>query len=188
MLLNGAAVLQALMEAADNAPETPCNQLPLLSRWSRSELLKFNPQPETNPANECIHELFEAAAAQHAERPCLRGTPEPLSYKQVDEQANQLAHFLSSMSVSKEAPVGIMLERSNGLYIAMLAVLKAGRCYCPLDSSYPAERLAVMAEDSGMSILINQQNLISSSPASKAQVSLSSCSMFQDHKIWHCWA
>ncbi len=138
----------------------------------RKQLLKLNPQPETNPASKCIHELFEASAQQHVERPCLRGN-ETLSYQQVNEQANQLAHLLTSMTSSaadRDAPVGIMLERSNTLYIAMLAVLKAGRCYCPLDPSYPADRLSFMAEDSGMSTLINQQSLTNTTPASNAQV------------------
>ena len=161
---------QVLLEAASSSPDTPCNKLPLVSRLGQQHLLELNPQPETNPASTCIHALFEASVGQHHGRPCLRGNDETLSYRQVNEKANQLARVLESMAADKDAPVGIMLERSNALYIAMLAVLKAGRCYCPLDPSYPADRLSFMAEDSGMSILINQQSLASSTPASNAQV------------------
>jgi acyl-CoA synthetase (AMP-forming)/AMP-acid ligase II len=70
-----------------------------------------------------------------------------LTYKDLDERANQLARFLEANGVKEEQPVGVMLERSLELMIAMLAVLKAGGAFVPMDPEYPAERLAIMAED-----------------------------------------
>ena len=170
---------QVLFEAASRHPQLPCAQLPMVSQEGRKELLRFNQQPETNPADKCIHDLFEASAQRGPSHPCLRGTNETLSYQQVDDAANQLAHMIHGAAADRDAPVGIMLERTTALYTAMLAVLKAGRCYVPLDPSYPAERLAFMAEDSGMSILINQESLVDSTPASRAQVLDSPHLMFQ---------
>lgn len=142
----------------------------MVSFNSRQHLLSFNPQPEMNPANECVHELFEASVRTHQGRPCLRGLTGTLSYQQTDARANQLAHLILDMAAGSMSPVGIMLERSNALYIAMLAVLKAGRCYVPLDPSYPADRLSFMTQDSGVSLLINQQSLAGSMPECNAKV------------------
>ena len=71
-----------------------------------------------------------------------------LSYGELDQRANQLAHHLMSLGVGPEVPVGVMMERSLDLFVALLGVLKAGGAYVPMDPSYPPDRLAVMMEDS----------------------------------------
>lgn len=78
-----------------------------------------------------------------------------LSYQQLNMRANQLAHFLRSRGVGPEVSVGIMMERSLELMIAMLGVLKAGGNYVPMDPEYPADRLALMAEDSEVGRLMS---------------------------------
>ncbi|KAK9840267.1 hypothetical protein WJX74_006508 [Apatococcus lobatus] len=165
-----AASFQVVLEAGQQNQEKLCWQLPMINSESKQHLLSFNPQPKMNPANECIHELFEASAQAHPTRPCLRGANETLSYQQTDAKANQLAHAIIHMAAGSSSPVGIMLERSNILYIAMLAILKAGRCYVPLDPSYPADRLSFMTQDSGLSILITQQSLVDSMPDTSGKV------------------
>ena len=70
-----------------------------------------------------------------------------LTYRELDERANQLARFLEANGVQPEQPVGVMLERSLELMVAMMAVLKAGGAFVPMDPEYPADRLALMAED-----------------------------------------
>lgn len=70
-----------------------------------------------------------------------------LTYKELDERANQLARFLEANGVTPEQPVGVMLERSLELMISMMAVLKAGGAFVPMDPEYPEDRLAIMAED-----------------------------------------
>ena len=71
-----------------------------------------------------------------------------LSYAELDKRANQLAHHLISLGVGPEVPVGVMMERSLDLFVALLGVLKAGGAYVPMDPSYPPDRLALMMEDS----------------------------------------
>lgn len=77
-----------------------------------------------------------------------------LTYKELDERANQLARFLEANGVKAEQPVGVMLERSLELMIAMMAVLKAGGAFVPMDPEYPADRLALMAEDAEVSPVV----------------------------------
>ena len=74
-----------------------------------------------------------------------------LTYRQLDERANQLARFLEANGVRSEQPVGVMLERSLELMVAMMGVLKAGGAFVPMDPEYPADRLAIMAEDAEVS-------------------------------------
>ncbi len=71
-----------------------------------------------------------------------------LSYAELDKRANQLAHHLVSLGVRSEVPVGVMMDRSLDLFVALLGVLKAGGAYVPMDPSYPPDRLALMMEDS----------------------------------------
>ena len=71
-----------------------------------------------------------------------------LSYGELDKRANQLAHHLIALGVGPEVPVGVMMERSLDLMVALLGVLKAGGAFVPMDPSYPPDRLAIMAEDS----------------------------------------
>ena len=162
--------MQVVLEASRQEQEKLCWQLSMVSPERKQQLLSFNQQPKMNPANECVHGMFEASARLYPTRPCLRGATGTLSYEQTDARANQLAHIIMGMAAGSSSPVGVMLERSNSLYIAMLAVLKAGRCYVPLDSSYPADRLSFMAQDSGLGLLISQQSLASIMPDCSAKV------------------
>ena len=73
---------------------------------------------------------------------------EVLSYGELDKRANQLAHHLVALGVGLEVPVGVMMERSLELFVALLGVLKSGGAYVPMDPSYPPDRLALMMEDS----------------------------------------
>ena len=73
---------------------------------------------------------------------------EVLSYAELDQRANQLGHHLMHLGVGPEVPVGVMMDRSLDLFVALLGVLKAGGAYVPMDPSYPSDRLALMMEDS----------------------------------------
>jgi len=93
-----------------------------------------------------------------------------LTYRQLNERANQLAHALQRRGVGPETVVGICLERSPQLLIALYAVLKAGGAYLPLDPTYPAERLAFMLADANVHVLLTQEPLLATLPATTAQV------------------
>ena len=93
---------------------------------------------------------------------------EKISYRELNERANQLAHHLRSLGVGPESPVGILLERSVEMVVALLGVLKAGGAYVPLDPEYPAERLRFMLEDAQVAVLITQPRLAALLPSSNA--------------------
>lgn len=111
-------------------------------------------QTQTQP---WIHEQFSRQAALTPEAFAVTDTTGPLTYKQLDEQSNQLAHYLRSVGVQPEVIVGLLLERSQDLAIAALGVLKAGGAYLPLDPGYPRERLDFILRDAGVKVLITQE-------------------------------
>jgi amino acid adenylation domain-containing protein len=93
-----------------------------------------------------------------------------LTYRELNSRANQLAHYLQELGVKPDTLVGICLERSLEMVIGLLAILKAGGAYIPLDPNYPPERLSYMLDNSGMKLLLTQQNLLSSLSLSNTQI------------------
>ncbi|CDI94631.1 protein PvdJ(3) [Pseudomonas aeruginosa PA38182] len=110
--------------------------------------------PCAEPA--CLHPLVEAQAARTPEATAVVHGEIELSYRELNRRANVLAHRLRAEGVGSDVPVGIAMQRSPELVVALLAVLKAGGAYVPMDPSYPAERLAFLAEDSGIGLLLTQ--------------------------------
>ncbi|HEV2734363.1 MAG TPA: amino acid adenylation domain-containing protein, partial [Longimicrobiaceae bacterium] len=113
----------------------------------------------------CIHERFEARALERPDAPALTFEAETLTYRELNERANRLAHRLRALGVGPETRVGIALERSAGLVAAILAVLKAGGAYVPLDPAYPAERIAFVLEDAEIPVLVTASGLLARLPA-----------------------
>ena len=111
------------------------------------------------PAEASVQQLFEAQAARRPEAVALVFGEQKLSYRELNEGANQLARYLRQLGVGPEVAVGIGLERSAEMVLAWLAVLKAGGAYVPLEVSYPAERLAYMIEDAGLQLVLTQAEL-----------------------------
>ncbi len=122
-------------------------------------LTQFNDSAATYPRDICLHQLFEAQVERTPDAPCLLFQNEILTYRAVNARANQLAHRLRQLGVCPETLVGICMERSPDLVIAMYAVLKAGGAYVPLDPSYPTERLEFMLADTTVPILLTQTHL-----------------------------
>jgi amino acid adenylation domain-containing protein len=117
-----------------------------LEGWSRSGA------PEA-PAG-CLHRFFEAQADRVPDAVAVEMGSEALTYAELDRRANRLARTLRARGVGSDAPVGICMRRSPEMVVAMLAVLKAGGAYLPLDPEYPAERLEYMLRDSGARVLV----------------------------------
>ncbi|NEO30634.1 MAG: amino acid adenylation domain-containing protein [Symploca sp. SIO3C6] len=162
---------QTLLTAIVANPEESIETLPLLSERERHQLLvEWNDTYIPYPDTKCIHQLFEEQVEQNPNAIALVYENESLTYGELNERANQLAHYLKTLGVGTEVLVGICLERSLQMIIAMLAILKAGGAYVPLDSSYPQERLAYMLNDSLLSILLTQEKLIAQLPETNAQV------------------
>jgi amino acid adenylation domain-containing protein/thioester reductase-like protein len=112
----------------------------------------------------CIHQLFELQVSKTPEAVAVRFQDRELTYRQVNQKANQLAHALKRNGVKPEALVGICLERSPLMLVAFLGVLKAGGAYVPLEPTYPKERLAFILEDSQLFLLLTQESLLNNLP------------------------
>ncbi|MCZ8118403.1 MAG: amino acid adenylation domain-containing protein [Microcystis sp. LE18-22.4A] len=155
-----------LLEALVVNPQQPIFQLPLLTEVEAKELLKdWNATEKDYPFHHCIHNLFEEQAARTPAAVAVVFEGQELTYQELNIQANQLAHYLQSLGVNSEVLVGIYLERSLLVIVGLLAVLKAGGAYIPLDPDYPQQRLTYMAEDAQISLLLTQESLLDSLPA-----------------------
>ena len=126
---------------------------------------EFNDTSVSYPEAGGLHRLFEAQVERTPDATALVVGDERLSYQELNDRANRLAHHLQTLDVNAEQRVGILLERSPEMVVAVLAVLKAGGCYVPLDAMYPAERLSYMMADAGLSVLLTTRSLVNSLPA-----------------------
>jgi amino acid adenylation domain-containing protein len=122
--------------------------------------------------NFTVAELFEQQAARVPDAIALLGGDARLTYRELNERANRLAHYLRARGVSVETPVGVCLRRSLDTVVALLAVVKAGGAYVPLDPDYPAERLAFMLEDTRAPVLIADRTCAAALPAHRAELIL----------------
>jgi amino acid adenylation domain-containing protein/thioester reductase-like protein len=136
----------------------------------------------------CIHQLVEAQVAKTPDATAVIFENQRLSYRELNEKANQLAHYLKDLGVKPETLVGICLERSLEMIIALLAILKAGGAYVPLDPAYPQERLASIVEDAAIPILLTQKHLTELLPQHQAQTVYldNGCQIFAQQSIDNC--
>src|SRR5215213_3981501 len=118
----------------------------------------------------CLHELFEEQVERSPEADAVIYDEERISYRELNERANRLAHYLQTLGVGPEVLVGICVERSVEMMVGLLGILKAGGAYVPLDPSYPAERVRFMLADAGAPVLLTQQRLLPLLPAQHAAV------------------
>jgi amino acid adenylation domain-containing protein/FkbH-like protein/non-ribosomal peptide synthase protein (TIGR01720 family)/FkbM family methyltransferase len=164
---------QTLLAGIVANPQTSVGTLPLLTEGERHQLLvEWNDTHIPYPDTKCIHQLFEEQVEQNSNAIAVVYENESLTYRELNDRANQLAHYLQSLGVKEEVLVGICVERSPQMIIGMLAILKAGGAYLPLDSSYPQERLAYMLNDSQVSILLTQEQLNAQIPKTSAKIVL----------------
>ncbi|HEU4883028.1 MAG TPA: condensation domain-containing protein, partial [Longimicrobium sp.] len=156
------AYLRRLLEGMAADDRQAVDTLPLLPQAERRRVLEeWSATGAADPSAQCIHELFEAQARRTPQAVALVHADEALTYAELDARANRLAHHLRRQGVGPEARVGVCLEWSPDLVVALLATLKAGGVYVPLDPSLPAERLAFMARDAGVVALVTRAALAS---------------------------
>ncbi|HEU0053518.1 MAG TPA: amino acid adenylation domain-containing protein, partial [Longimicrobium sp.] len=149
--------LTRILRAFADDPARPLGTIEILSPAERRHLLEaLNPPPVPWPAPACLHDLFREQAARTPDAVAVAFPGEALTYAELERRANQLAHHLARRGVGPDARVGVLLERGVELIVSILAVLKAGGCYLPLDPGYPAERLALMLADSGARVLLGR--------------------------------
>jgi amino acid adenylation domain-containing protein/non-ribosomal peptide synthase protein (TIGR01720 family) len=162
---------QLLLERLLAAPEQSVANTPLLTVHEERQLLEeWNATPRTYPVQPCVHELFEAQVARTPNAVAIRDGADQLTYSEVNQQANQLAHYLRQRGVTAETPVLIYLERSWAAVVAMLGVLKAGGVMVPLTPPYPAERLAFVITDTSAPFIITHTALHADLPTTAAQI------------------
>ncbi|HEX6367825.1 MAG TPA: amino acid adenylation domain-containing protein [Longimicrobium sp.] len=165
-----AAHFQALLQGAAAGPDLPVRDLPLLGADERARLLVEWNAPRTPAADACIHTLVEAQAARTPRAPALVHPGGALDYAELNARANRLAHRLCALGVGPEVAVGVCLDRSPEMGVALLAVLKAGGAYLPLDPAYPRERIAFMLADARVPVLLTRASLTDALPAHGARV------------------
>ena len=152
--------LETLLEGIAAAPDRPIATLPLLTADERQQVLvTWNATATDYPQDATVHQLFEAQAARTPDAVALVAGDRVLTYRELNRRANQLAHHLQKLGVGPETLVGVHLERSPEMVIALLAVLKAGGAYLPLDPTYPPERLGFMLEDAGVTLLLTDRQI-----------------------------
>ncbi|MCJ8272885.1 MAG: condensation domain-containing protein, partial [Psychrosphaera sp.] len=144
----GAHLLRLLGGIVAN-PQCLIGQLPMLSDAEQQYLVHtLNDSKSERSPNMCVHELFEAQVKATPDNIAVEFEHKTLSYTSLNKKANQLAHYLRSKGVKPDTLVGICTERSLDMMIALLAILKAGGGYVPIDPSYPAKRQQYMVENS----------------------------------------
>ncbi|GCL38740.1 amino acid adenylation participated protein like [Sphaerospermopsis reniformis] len=160
-----------LLEAVVNNPQERIDQLPILTAVERQKLLmEWNDTQADYPVGKCLHQLFAQQVELTPDAVAVVFDDQQLTYQQLNTQANQLAHYLQSLGVGAEVLVGIYLERSLSMTVALLAILKAGGGYVPLDVDYPQQRLTYISQDSQISVLITQESLLNSLPVEGVKV------------------
>jgi amino acid adenylation domain-containing protein len=153
--------LRTVLEAMVADDTLTLDRLPLLSAPERDQLLyAWNAPQAAFPADRCVHELFEAQAARCPDAIALVFEDQQLSYAELNCRANRLAHYLRELGVGPDLRVAIFMERSFEMVVALLAVLKAGGAFVPIDPAYPAERLAFMIDDSTPHVLLAQRAVL----------------------------
>ncbi|QLF91734.1 amino acid adenylation domain-containing protein [Pseudomonas sp. ABC1] len=150
-----------LLQGIVKAPSQRIAELSLLSPEEQQQITYDWNRTEANyPSDQCIHQLIEAQAERTPYATAMVLGDEELTYQELNRKANQLAHKLRELGVGPDVLVGIAVERSLEMVIGLLAILKAGGAYVPLDPEYPRERLAYMAEDSGIGLLLTQSGML----------------------------
>ena len=152
---------RVLLAAGLAEPGRAVRDLPLLTEVEREQLLVgFNDTGSTSGPEVCLHELFEAQVERTPERTALVD-PEGvrLSYRELNERADRLAHHLRALGLGPERLAGVLMDRTADLIVALLAVLKAGGAYAPLDPSYPRNRVLLMLETSRAAVLVTRRRL-----------------------------
>jgi amino acid adenylation domain-containing protein len=160
-----------LLLAAVPEPEKAVDDLPLMTPAEVTALLAaWNPAPADCKVDSTMGQIFEQKAALTPDAVAVVSGAERMTYRELNERANQLARTLRAKGVKPDSLVAVCFERSLEMIVAFLAILKSGGAYLPIDSSYPKERLAMMLEDAKPGVLLTQQRLVANLPEHKSEI------------------
>jgi len=150
---------QNLLAGACENPAKPVSQIPILSAGEKDRIVYEWNRTDAAYPNSCIHTLFERQAAKTPDLTAVVFQGKTLSYRQLNERANQVAHFLRKRGVGAETLVGICMKRTPEMVVGLLGIWKAGGAYVPLDPAYPQDRLSFMMKDSAAKFLLTSDDL-----------------------------
>jgi amino acid adenylation domain-containing protein len=153
--------LEQLVEALETSPQKPIRELDVLPEAERAQVIEeWNATEREYPSERCIHALFEEQVARQPEATAVVYQDERLSYEELNQRANRVAHRLVGLGVKPDDRVAICLERNLEMVVGVLGILKAGGAYVPLDPAYPVERLRYILEDSRPTALLTEGKLL----------------------------
>ncbi len=153
-----------LLESVVSDPEQRLSELQLVTPEEREQLLvHWNDTASEYPRENGIHQVFEDQVERTPEAPAVLFEGQQVTYKELNQRANRLAHHLQRLGVGPETLVGICVERSVEMVVGLLAILKAGGAYVPIDARYPLERQAMMLEQ--VSVLVTNEEQLEKMPA-----------------------
>lgn len=165
------ATIERLLEHLENLltsivrnPQLKLSQLSILTTNEQQLLKTWNQTTQKSSSHQCIHQLFEAQVEKTPDAVAVILENKQLTYRELNQQANQLAHYLKKLGVKPEVLVGICVERSIAMIVGLLGIIKAGGAYVPLDPRLPQQRLAFMLSDSQVSVLLTQESLVTMLP------------------------
>ncbi|MBW4417616.1 MAG: amino acid adenylation domain-containing protein [Myxacorys californica WJT36-NPBG1] len=161
--------LQTLLEGMISHPNQCLSGLPILTEAEQHQLAEWNNTQVEYP-NQCVHQRFEAQVERTPDAVALVYGDEQFTYRELNQRSNQLAHYLQTLGVTSEVLVGVCLERSPEMVMALLGILKAGGAYVPLDPAYPQERLSFMMNDAQMAVLLTRSYLADTLPEHSAKL------------------
>ena len=153
--------LKVLLEAIAETPERAISELPLLTTHERMELLTAGQEPRRYAAELSIVRWFESQAASTPRAAAVSFEGEQITYAELNRRANRLAHHLAAIGIKAGDRAGICLHRSVGMVVSILAILKAGAAYVPIDPAYPRDRIDFILKDSAVSALITESDAAS---------------------------
>ena len=151
---------QNLLAAIVENPQTTVGKLPMLSDSEKQQILvKWNDTKTDYDLSYCLHQLFAAQVEKTPQTVAVVFEGEELTYRELNNRANKLAHYLQKLGVKPETKVGICVERSLEMVVGLLGIQKAGGVYVPIDPTYPTERINYILENSQVPILLTQNHL-----------------------------
>ncbi|HYM75116.1 MAG TPA: amino acid adenylation domain-containing protein [Candidatus Dormibacteraeota bacterium] len=154
-----------LLEAAANDPARAISRLPLLSEGERHQIVvEWNDTAVEYPRDIPLHQLIEAQVDKTPDSTAVIYEQQRLTYRQLNDRANQLARYLQKGGVGPDVLVGVCAERSVEMVLALLAAMKAGGAYVPLDPDYPKDRLKAMLSDANPPVVLTQAHLLDRLP------------------------
>ena len=164
--------LMTLLQSIVEDPQQSIAKQSLLPKDERDQILREwnHNQASHTIEDQCIQQLFEKQVERTPNAIAVEYQGQQLTYRELNNQANQLASYLHDLGVGSDVLVGFCVERSLQMLVGLLGILKAGGAYVPLDPAYPTDRLAYMMSDANISVLLTQSSLASLLPEHQAQV------------------